>query len=432
MNEWLLVIALLTGLSFSFGWFNISNQAKSWLVGSAILFWFFLHVIWLTKWSQAQLLSRLPWYALQNVLLTWGVFWLRTQNVGVTQARREQFRWLVTGLAPLLVILTMLIIGLAQNQLVLVFWKDQTPDTLILDNLVVLLAHVLLLGLWWRYAPGRGATPNATFVYGLAFLIAWLGIYLRLSWLGLAPLSVWDTAILMGSSYVLLAIWHLYPAYPLYHLTLVIPALAVLTVPLQLESVPASSALIAAAVLYLLMPRRSQQSLSLYLGLLALNMGFYLWIPGLVHDYKLLQLYTVPAAISLLFMLQLHHLELKPSTLNAIRLVALSTLYASATLDVFLQESLGIFILALLLSLLGIVLGIALRVRAFLYSGTVFLVLNVVGQLIQFYPEGRLGKAIVLMVLGGLITGGMIWFNIQREALLERVRTMQANLATWA
>ena len=430
LAEQLWVLALLTGLSFSFGWFNLRNQAQIWLVGSAIWFWLFLHVIWLTEWSQAQLFSRLPWYALQNALLAWGMFWLRTLEVGVTQPRQEQFRWLLTELAPSLAGLSLLFILLSEHQILLALWGGH-PSLITLNNLALLLAHSILIGSWWQHHPGR-ANQNATFVYGLAVLIAWLSIYLRLSWVGLAPLSVWDTAVLMGSSYVLLAIWHLYPTYPLYYLTLVIPALAVLTVPLQLESVPASSALIAAAVLYLLMPRRSQQSLPLYLGLLALNIGFYLWIPGLAHDYKLLQLYTVPAAISLLFMLQLHHLELKPSTLNAIRLVALSTLYASATLDVFLQESLGIFMLALLLSLMGIVLGIALRIRAFLYSGTVFLVLNVVGQLIQFYPEERLGKAIVLMVLGGLITGGMIWFNIQREALLERVRTMQANLATWA
>lgn len=76
-------------------------------------------------------------------------------------------------------------------------------------------------------------------------------------------------------------------------------------------------------------------------------------------------------------------------------------------------------------------MGIALRVRVFLYFGVVFLILNVFGQLVNFYPEDRLGKAIVLMALGGLITGGMIWFNIQREALMQRIRIVRADLAQW-
>ena len=130
-------------------------------------------------------------------------------------------------------------------------------------------------------------------------------------------------------------------------------------------------------------------------------------------------------------MLQLHHLELKPRVLNATLLVALSALYAGATLDVFIRPELSIFLLAIGLSLGGIVLGIALRVRTFLYLGTLFMIFNVFGQLIDFYPEDRLGKAIVLMVLGGLITGGMIWFNIQREAMMLRVRIIRADLAQW-
>ncbi len=39
--------------------------------------------------------------------------------------------------------------------------------------------------------------------------------------------------------------------------------------------------------------------------------------------------------------------------------------------------------------------------------------------------------AIVLMVLGGVITAGMIWFNIQREALMQRIRIIRADLAQW-
>jgi hypothetical protein len=302
------------------------------------------------------------------------------------------------------------------------------------DQLAVLCTGLLFIRLWWQYSPVKYNKNNEItdlFIYGFAILVGWLGLYLRLLGLGTVPLNVWDTALLMIGSYGLLALQHRYPTVPaLYRLTLLLPTLALLTVPFQLESVPATMALVAAATLYLLMPR--QQKLPLYLGLLAMNLGIYLWIPSLATHYHLLQIYTVPAATTVLLMLQLHQLELKPSILNATRLAALSTLYASATLDVFLRAELSIFILALGLSLLGVVLGIIMRMRAFLYAGTVFLILNVLGQLIQFYPEGRLAKALILMGVGSLIIGGMIGFNMQREAIMQRFRMMQADLATWA
>jgi len=90
-----------------------------------------------------------------------------------------------------------------------------------------------------------------------------------------------------------------------------------------------------------------------------------------------------------------------------------------------------VFVLALILSLAGIILGIGLRIRAFLYSGIAFLVLNVLGQLVKLYPEQRLGRALVLMALGAVIIGLMIWFNMKREAVLQRLRIFRADLARW-
>jgi hypothetical protein len=136
--------------------------------------------------------------------------------------------------------------------------------------------------------------------------------------------------------------------------------------------------------------------------------------------------------VSVLFLLHVHRQELKPSVLNSARLAATSILYASATVDVFLRDELTIFVLVLALSLSGVILGIALRTRAFLYAGVTFLLLNILGQLILLFPEQRLGKAIVLLTLGAAITGSMIWFNLQRELILQRVRIFRADLETWA
>ena len=66
-----------------------------------------------------------------------------------------------------------------------------------------------------------------------------------------------------------------------------------------------------------------------------------------------------------------------------------------------------------------------------LYAGMAFLVLNVLGQLIKLYPEQRLGRALVLIALGSVIIGLMIWFNIKREAVLQRLRIFRADLSRW-
>ena len=66
-----------------------------------------------------------------------------------------------------------------------------------------------------------------------------------------------------------------------------------------------------------------------------------------------------------------------------------------------------------------------------LYAGMAFLVLNVLGQLVKLYPEQRLGRALVLIALGTVIIGLMIWFNIKREAVLQRLRIFRADLSRW-
>jgi len=117
--------------------------------------------------------------------------------------------------------------------------------------------------------------------------------------------------------------------------------------------------------------------------------------------------------------------------LNRARLAALSALYAGAGLDVFLQPELWVFVLALALALVGVLIGIALRIRAFLYAGVAFLILNISGQMLQFYPEQGLGRALILLGLGAAITAGMVLFNLKREAILQRIRIARADLAGW-
>lgn len=340
----LFTITWLASLSLAIGILN-QRMSKLWLFTSAILFIGVIHAIWLVWFPNADPLTLLPWYTLQDILLANFLFWFKDKD----STNKTNLSWLPSWVNPLLVTLTVLAwLGHSISLLELASFSAW-------DNYAAILAGILLIRFWWLNNTSKEQDRS---IYILSIMVALLGIYLRIFWFGFASFNVWDTASLMA-------------------------------------------------------------------------LGIYLWIPALAANSKLLQLYIIPISISVLLMLQLHHLELKPKVLNAIRMTALSALYAGATLDVFIRPELSIFLLAIDLSLAGIILGIALRVKAFLYLGTIFLVLNVLGQLLDFYPEDRLSKAIILMVLGGLITGSMIWFNIQREALMQRIRIIRADLAQW-
>jgi hypothetical protein len=293
---------------------------------------------------------------------------------------------------------------------------------------VAVLAVVTLMAAGIRQA--RRTEPG-WFIYGIVVLGGMVAVYVRVLWAGLAPLQVWDTVALLGASYALFILQRLTQSTPLLRVVVLLPLLAVATAPLQRASVHTSGALLTVAMLYLGIRQSTGRVFPLYMGLLTLNVGIYLWVPGWAHSYHLLQIFTSPAALSVLWLLHAHRLELRPAVLHSLRLAATSILYVSATLDVFLRSEVTIFVAALALSLAGIIIGIALRTRAFLYASTSFFVLNIVGQLILFFPEQRLTRAIVLLVLGTLITGLMIWFNIQREAVLQRLRIFRADVATW-
>jgi hypothetical protein len=141
--------------------------------------------------------------------------------------------------------------------------------------------------------------------------------------------------------------------------------------------------------------------------------------------------YLIPASLSVLILLHLNRREIKPSVAHSTRLGAVTLLYASATADVFLAPGLGVFALALGLSLVGAAFGIALRIRALLYAGVTFLIVNVLGHMVRFYPDGRLAKAVMLMAVGAAITAAMVWFNLKREMVLRQVRIFRADLASW-
>ena len=73
---------------------------------------------------------------------------------------------------------------------------------------------------------------------------------------------------------------------------------------------------------------------------------------------------------------------------------------------------------------LGTGAGVALRIRPFVFIGLAFLVFNVLGQLgMQFHREGGIIRAVILIGVGVLILGAMVFLNLHRERILQRYRS---------
>ncbi|MFM8333666.1 MAG: hypothetical protein ACKN9T_18460, partial [Candidatus Methylumidiphilus sp.] len=207
----------------------------------------------------------------------------------------------------------------------------------------------------------------------LALGLALLG-YLRLLAWGLAAPGLGDSVAVVALTFALAWLHRLTASTPILRLANMLPVLILLTARWELASASASFNLLAVGGLYLWLGRSQASRWPAWLGLLCCNAAVYVWVPQWARQAELLQIYVVPAAGSVLLMLHLHRHELRPDTLNACRLSATSLLYASATLDVFRRPGFGVFLLALGLSLASIMVGISLRVRAFVYSGLSFLV----------------------------------------------------------
>ena len=404
------------------------------------------YTVWLvgaTGFAWTPLIGVAPWYAAQTVALMLAfmvirqrlTLWLSTID---SETDSDRFnRWcevetVINGLIPRLLLFSggwLALHGYAvfaqQSGWGISPWHfGRAVDPLAAGAALLMLAGLTLTRAW-----RRPEEPN--WIYATALLLGALAIYGRLIELGLTPFTVGDTAALMAAGYAAFLLHQFTGAKPLYRLALLLPLLALATVPLQLASPWAGGTLLAAAVLYLSLAGTLRNPLPLYLGVLALNGAIYLWAPVWAGRYGLWQLTIVPAAISVLVLLHLHRHELRPKVLNGARLAALSLLYAGAGLDVFLRPELGVFVLALGLAFIGIMAGIALRIRAFLYAGVAFLVLNVIGQLLRFYPDQNLSRALILLGLGTVITLGMVVFNLKREAILQRIRLIRADLAAW-
>jgi len=217
------------------------------------------YAIWLgdtAPFASGSLRGLAPWYALQTVLL-----WLALEIVrprldawlnGLTARADEErigrvyeFKQALSGSIPGLLALGLLWLGW-HAYAVLMYRAGWGPapwhfgaviDPLAAGATLLLLAGATLLLLAGRIGMGAWRRPDQpNRVYATAVLVGLLAAYGRLVALGLAPFGVGDTAALMAAAYAVFLLHQFTGSRPLYHLALLLPLLALATVPWQLAS----------------------------------------------------------------------------------------------------------------------------------------------------------------------------------------------------
>ena len=125
------------------------------------------------------------------------------------------------------------------------------------------------------------------------------------------------------------------------------------------------------------------------------------------------QMWLIPPAVCVLLVVHLYRNRLQPSVASAVRYVATLVIYVSSTADMLLQQigqNISGPIILVLLALIGMVVGVILRVRPFLYLGAMFVLIGVTSMvwhatvsIDQVWPWWVFGITTGILLLGGLM-----------------------------
>ena len=169
---------------------------------------------------------------------------------------------------------------------------------------------------------------------------------------------------------------------------------------------------------------------SIWLGTLAVlsgNTGLWvLWSRLDIDIYEHPQLWLIPIALAALVAEYLNHDRLDKAQSAAVRYLALGMIYISSTADMFIagvgQDVLTPLIL-MVLSVLGALAGIFLRVRSFLYLGVAFLVLDIVSMVWYAAVDQRIWwvAAACGIALGAAILAMAMFWEKRRNDVLAAV-----------
>jgi hypothetical protein len=359
-------------------------------------------------------------------------------------ARRMLPNLLALGGVSLCAVLAMEVHGYATHGHVVIAWPA-------IVAVVLALAALAGAALVAALVPGRdplrlSERGRTIYVYAAEGLLALLLLHVRLTlpWLfhGLF-LRYWPLVVMLvafagvGLAELFRRKRHAVLAEPLERTGVLLPLLPVLGYWVApVTGVHYSLQLLAVGMLYAILSVTRRSFGFGLLAALAANGGLWFFLNEqgqyglLVHP----QLWLIPPALSVLVAAYLNRDRLDDDQITTIRYLSAITIYVSSTADIFLngvaQAPWLPFVLAGI-SLAGVVLGIMLQVRAFLFLGTAFLVLSLFTMI--WHAAVDLEQT-WLWAVSGIVTGVLIIavfaaFEKKRDdvlVLVERLKDWDA------
>ena len=186
--------------------------------------------------------------------------------------------------------------------------------------------------------------------------------------------------------------------------------------------------MLAAAAIYFYHGTATRQRQYVLLALAVFNVALALaW--RAMHWYDL-QLYLVPLGVSVLVLVELLRKELPDSAHDALRYVGALTILVSPMLEI-LGGSWWHLLSLLVLCVCVVLASIGLRLRALMFTGSAFLLVDLVAMVIHSSFDHPQLLWIAGLAIGASVIALAAICENQREHVLARIRLLTAELATW-
>ena len=162
------------------------------------------------------------------------------------------------------------------------------------------------------------------------------------------------------------------------------------------------------------------------------NGGLWMLL-GRSEDYDFYQhpqLWLIPVALSVLVAGHVNRDQLTKDQMTMIRYATLMMIYVSSTSEIFINgvsESPWLTMILLALSVIGVLAGMVMRIRAFLFLGTAFLLLSLLATIWMASVNLNWGGrwAVIGIAFGVLIVIAFTFFEKKRREMLELVERLK-------
>jgi hypothetical protein len=181
------------------------------------------------------------------------------------------------------------------------------------------------------------------------------------------------------------------------------------------------------AIFYGILAATRQKARFAVASLAAMNVGLWvLWYRLELDFANRPQLFLIPVALCLLVAEYLNHNRLSTAQSTGLRYVSLGMIYISSAAEYLptVGQSVWLPLVLIVLSLVGILAGILLRIRSFLYMGVTFLTLVIVTMIRYAYVDREWTWIlwVCCIILGTGVLAAVGFYEKRRDRMLAAVR----------